>query len=117
MISPHKIPDGLLRDTTPGAVLAVRVTPRASRSAFQGVLLKENQPMLRVALQSPPIDGRANEELLAFLSRQLDLPTSSLEIIRGIESREKLVRTLGVSADELSITLLPILRRLLPNLT
>jgi uncharacterized protein (TIGR00251 family) len=109
------IPEGLIRDTPSGAVLAVRVTPRASRSTFQGVLVKEDQPMLRIALHSPPIDGRANEELLAFLSRQLDLPHSSLEIIRGMQSREKLVRTIGVSADELSTALLPILRRLLPN--
>jgi uncharacterized protein (TIGR00251 family) len=106
------IPAGLLRDTPAGAVLAVRVTPRASRSTFQGILIKEDHPMLRVALHAPPIDGRANEELLAFLSRQLDLPPSSLEIIRGMQSREKLVRTIGVSAKELSVTLLPILRRL-----
>lgn len=107
------IPDGLLRDTPSGVALAVRVTPRASRSSFQGVLVKDGQPMLRIALQAPPIDGRANEELLAFLSRQLDLPVSSLEIIRGLQSREKLVRAVGVTTDELSVTLLPILRRLL----
>lgn len=109
------IPEGLLRDTPTGAVLAVRVTPRASRSSFQGVLVKENQPMLRIALHAPPIDGRANEELIAFLSRQFDLPPSSLEIIRGLQSREKLVRAIGVSAEELSLTLHPILRRILPT--
>lgn len=109
------IPAGLLRDTPTGAVLAVRVTPRASRSSFQGVLMKEEQPMLRIALHAPPIDGRANEELLAFLSRQFDLPPSSLEIIRGLQSREKLVRAIGVSAEELSLALQPLLRRLLPT--
>jgi uncharacterized protein (TIGR00251 family) len=109
------IPAGMLRDTPTGAVLAVRVTPRASRSAFQGVLMKEDQPMLRIALHAPPIDGRANEELIAFLSRQFDLPPSSLEIIRGMQSREKLVRAIGVSAEELSLTLHPLLRRLLPT--
>lgn len=109
------IPRGLLRDTPPGAVLAVRVTPRASRSSFQGVLVKENQPMLRIALHAPPIDGRANEELITFLSRQFDLPPSSLEIIRGLQSREKLVRTIGVNVEELSATLLPILRRIMPT--
>lgn len=109
------IPAGLLRDTPTGAVLAVRVTPRASRSAFQGVLMKEDQPMLRIALHAPPIDGRANQELIAFLSRQFDLPPSSLEIIRGMQSREKLVRAIGVSAEELNATLQPLLRRLLPT--
>lgn len=109
------IPNGLLRDTPPGAVLAVRVTPRASRSSFQGVLMKEDQPMLRIALHAPPVDGRANDELLAFLSRQLDLRPSSLEIIRGLQSREKLVRAIGVSVEELSATLLPILRRIMPT--
>lgn len=109
------IPKGLIRETSPGAVLAVRVTPRASRSNFQGVLLKEDQPMLRIALHAPPIDGRANDELIAFLSRQLDLPRSSLEIIRGLQSREKLVRTIGTSAEQLRETLLPIIRRLMPS--
>lgn len=109
------IPEGLLRDTPTGAVLAVRVTPRASRSTFQGVLMKNDQPMLRIALHAPPIDGRANEELIAFLSRQFDLPPSSLEIIRGMQSREKLVRVVGVSANELSLTLQPILRRLMAS--
>ena len=109
------IPNGLIRDTPTGAVLAVRVSQRASRSSFQGVLVKEEQPMLRIALHAPPIDGRANEELIAFLSRQLDLPPSSLEIIRGLQSREKLVRAIGVSADELNLSLQPILRRLLPT--
>jgi len=107
------IPAELVRDTPTGAVLAVRVTPRASRSAFQGILERDGQPMLRVALHAPPLDGRANEELLAFLARQLDLPPSSLEIIRGLQSREKLVRTIGLSAEELEALLLPILRRLL----
>jgi uncharacterized protein (TIGR00251 family) len=109
------IPASLVRDTPTGAVLAVRVTPRASRSSFQGLLVKGDQAMLRVALHAPPIDGRANEELISFLSRQFDLPQSSLEIIRGLQSREKLVRAVGVSAQELSQTLQPILRRLLPT--
>ena len=109
------IPAGLIRDTPTGAVLAVRVTPRASRSSFQGLLVKEDQPMLRIALHAPPIDGRANEELITFLSRQFDLPRSSLEVIRGLQSREKLVRAVGISAEDLSHSLQPILRRLLPT--
>lgn len=107
------IPAGLVRETPTGAVLAVRVTPRASRSSFQGVLEKEGQTMLRVALHAPPIDGRANEELLDFLARQLDVPGSSLEIIRGLQSREKLVRMTGMSVKELESLLLPLLRRFL----
>ncbi len=109
------VPAGLVRDTPTGAVLAVRVTPRASRSSFQGVLEKEGQSMLRIALHAPPLDGRANEELLAFLARQLDLPASSLEIIRGLQSREKLVRMTGLRMEELESLLLPILRRLLAS--
>jgi uncharacterized protein len=95
------IAEMVIRDTPQGAVLAVRVTPRASRSAFQGVLEKDGQAMLKVALHAPPIEGRANEELLTFLARQLDLPPSTLEIVRGLQSREKLVRTIGVNAAEL----------------
>ncbi len=106
---------GLVRDTPSGAVLAVRVTPRAGRSSFQGLLVKEDQTMLRIALHAPPIDGRANDELIDFLSRQFDLPKSSLEVIRGLQSREKLVRAIGITAEELTHALQPILRRLLPT--
>jgi len=106
------IPPGLVRETPTGAVLAVRVTPRASRSSFQGVLEKDGQTMLRIALHAPPLEGRANDELLNFLSRQLDLPATSLEIIRGLQSREKLVRMRGLQTEELEELLMPILRRL-----
>lgn len=92
----------VVRDTPLGAVIAIRVTPRASRSKVQGILEREPEPMLKIALNAPPVDGRANEELLAFLSLKLDLPRSSLEIVRGLQSREKLVRTLGIAASEVA---------------
>ena len=52
-----------VRDTQQGTVFEVRVQPRAKRTTILGVL----DGRLKIALASPPVDGRANEELREFL--------------------------------------------------
>ena len=69
-------------------VLAVRVSPRSSRNRF----VLEDDGSLKVWLTAPPVDGVANRALLAFLGHILDLPPSSLKIVRGESSRSKRVR-------------------------
>ncbi len=76
--------------------LTVRVTPRASRDellGFQG-------EVLRVRVKAPPVEGRANEALLRLLAKVLGVPRSSLAIVRGQTSREKIVAVDGLEAAE-----------------
>ncbi len=71
-----------------GALLIrVHARPGARRSAFAGV----HGERLKIALQAPPVDGRANDQLLRFLAQALELPRSALQIVSGASSREKSV--------------------------
>ncbi len=72
-------------------VLELRVQPRASRSAVEGL----RGDRLRVRLQAPPVDGRANEALVALLAEIFDVPRSRVRIEHGTGGRDKRVRILG----------------------
>lgn len=75
-------------------VLELRVQPRASRSAVEGL----HGGRLRVRLQAPPVDGRANAALIALLARTFDIPRSRVRIEQGAGGRDKRVRILGAVA-------------------
>ena len=86
-----------------GARLAVKVTPRAKRSALAGVAVDaDGRPLLAVKLAAPPVDGAANKALIDFLSRQADVPRSAITLASGETSRRKVLRFVGISAQELS---------------
>jgi uncharacterized protein len=78
-----------------GCVIAVRVIPRAKRSAFDG--LRDDRWLVRLA--APPVDGAANEALIALCAELFALPKRAVRIISGERSREKRVRLEGVSAE------------------
>lgn len=81
-----------------GAVsFEVRVVPRASRDAIAGV----HGQALKVSLSAPPVEGAANEALIALLARALSVPKRTVELVRGEQSRTKLVRITGVTAAQL----------------
>lgn len=86
-----------LRQEGDRIVFEVRVQPRASRSELAGVY----GTALKVRLQAPPVDGRANEALIALLAGRLDIPRSDVEIIAGWTGRTKRVAIRNVSADRL----------------
>jgi len=81
-----------------GVRLAVRVTPRASKSAVAGILEGvDGHPALAVKLAAPPVDGAANAALVKFLADVLDLPRSRVSIRSGQTARVKLLRLEGDS--------------------
>lgn len=71
-----------------GWSLTIRVQPGAARSEVVG----PHGDALRIRVASPPVDGKANTELVRFLADHLGLPTRSVEITRGQTSRTKVVR-------------------------
>lgn len=83
-----------VKDTAHGATFAVRVQPRASRNAVQG----EMGDALKIALTTPPVEGRANEACIEFLAKLLNVPRSSITIVAGETSRNKVIRVAGMSA-------------------
>lgn len=79
-----------------GAVtFAVKVVPRASKNQIVGM----EGDALKIRLNAPPVEGRANEALIAFLAEKLGLPRANIEIIVGETARRKIVRVRGVTAQ------------------
>jgi uncharacterized protein (TIGR00251 family) len=81
-----------IREAEGGTVLRVRVQPRASREEIAG----EREGALLVRLTTPPVEGRANRALTALMARALDVPPSSVTVLRGARGRDKLVHVAGV---------------------
>jgi uncharacterized protein (TIGR00251 family) len=77
-----------LHDGRKGSALAVRVTPRASKDEIVEVL---SDGTVKVHLTAPPVEGKANEALVKFLSAILDVSASRLEVVAGATGRDKLV--------------------------
>ena len=68
-----------------GCTLLVRVVPRAGRTVIAGV----REGALLVRLAAPPVDGAANDALVAFLAGQLDAPRHTIQLISGERTRDK----------------------------
>jgi uncharacterized protein (TIGR00251 family) len=94
------------RETTAGVSFAVRVQPRASRTAIVGISGEGDKAALKIALAAPPVEGKANEALIRFLAEQMDLPRSAIEIVSGGQSRNKIVRVAGVDVGHVRSRLL-----------
>lgn len=56
---------------------------------------------MRVRVIAAPEKGQANAALLALLAGKLDLPQNCLDIVRGASSRDKVIRVVGLSPEEL----------------
>jgi uncharacterized protein len=80
-----------------GVSFAVKIHPRAKKSVITGELGEA----LKVLLTAPPIDGRANDACIEFFAKLLNVPRSSVTIASGHTSRNKVIRVLGLSAEEL----------------
>jgi uncharacterized protein (TIGR00251 family) len=85
-----------LHDGKKGAALAIRVTPRASRNEIVEIL---SDGTVRIRLTAPPVEGKANEALVEFLSKVLDVAPSRIEIVAGMTGRDKLVSILDLDAE------------------
>jgi uncharacterized protein (TIGR00251 family) len=84
-----------LHDGQKGSAIALRVTPRASKNEIVEVL---NDGTVKIHLTAPPVEGKANEALLKFLSNILDVPVSKLDIVAGETGRDKLVAVTDMDA-------------------
>jgi uncharacterized protein (TIGR00251 family) len=96
-----------VRGTREGAKFNVRITPRASRTAITGLIGEGDDAVMKIALQAPPVDGRANDALIEFLSELLRTPRSTIEIAGGEHARNKIIRVRGRQAAEI----LPLLEK------
>ena len=85
-----------LHDGKKGAALAIRVTPRARRNEVVGIL---NDGTIRIRITAPPVEGKANEALVKYLSSVLGISQSRIEIVAGQKGRDKLVSVLDMAPE------------------
>ena len=72
-------------------LLTLRVQPGASRTGVAGPTGPGGDE-LKIRLAAPPVDGRANDELVRWLAKELRVPRSAVTLVRGQTSRSKVVR-------------------------
>ena len=78
-----------------GCILKCWIQPRSSRNALVGV----HGDAVKIALTAPPVDGKANKELLKFLAKYFKLSKSSIQIIAGESSRNKTILIADIDKD------------------
>lgn len=76
---------------------SVKIHSRAKQNAITG----EIGDALKLSLTAPPVDGKANTACIEFFAKLLNVARSSVTIASGLTSRNKVIRIVGVSADEL----------------
>ena len=74
--------------------IRLRVQPRASRTEIVG----EHAGAIKLRVAAPPVDGKANEECRRFLAKLFNVGATSIEIISGDSSRDKVIRVSNLTA-------------------
>jgi len=87
----------MIRETATGVSLALRAQPGAKKTAVLGVYGEGATAQLKVAVQAPPIEGRANQALIAFLAKTFSIPKSAVAILSGELSRSKVFHLTGLT--------------------
>lgn len=72
-------------------ILVLHVQPGAKRSEVSGL----HGDALKIRLAAPPIEGRANEALQRFIAELFEVPLRNVELLRGAQSRHKMVQITG----------------------
>ncbi|MDB4913631.1 MAG: hypothetical protein JWM95_1275 [Gemmatimonadetes bacterium] len=89
-------------ETRDGAVrVSVHVQPRAVRSEIVG----QHGAALKIRLQAPPVDGAANEALIALLAAKLRVPRRAVRVVAGLASRAKTVEIDGTTENAVRMLL------------
>ena len=83
------------RRTDQGWLIAVHAQPGAKKSAVAGL----HGEALKIRVAAPPVEGKANEALIAFVARALGVPRRAVTLARGETSREKLLLVADDDAD------------------
>ena len=95
--------DQFVRDVVDGCTVSVRVQPGAKKDAVMGL----HGGAVKIALSAPPVDGKANEALIAFVAEKVGLPRARVSLVAGAANRSKVLRVTGKSAAEVRAALLP----------
>ena len=79
-------------------LLKVYLQPKSSKNEIVGAY----RDGIKIKVTAPPVEGKANEVLIRFLAKELNVSPSSIEILKGHHSREKTLRISGMVHQELA---------------
>ncbi|MBR7159361.1 MAG: DUF167 domain-containing protein [Alphaproteobacteria bacterium] len=87
-------------ETKDGVKVYIRLTPKSSGTGISGFYEDSaGKSWLKVTVNAPPTDGKANQALLSFLAKKGRFPKTSLSLIGGISDRYKTILINGNTAD------------------
>ena len=86
-----------LHGGTSGAAISVRVTPRSSKNEISEIL---PDGTVKIRLTSPSDENASNLALTAFLAEVLGVKASAIEIVAGLQGKDKLVAVTNIDSSE-----------------
>lgn len=90
----------MLRAVEGGVTLAVRAQPGARKTTIQGTYGEGAAAQLKIAVQAPPVEGKANAALVEFLADHFSLSRSKVELVQGELNRSKVFLLRGLTLDQ-----------------
>jgi hypothetical protein len=90
-----------LRADGDGVVLSLHIQPGAKKTEVVG----PHGDALKIRLAAPPVDGKANAALLAFVAAKLGAGRTAVELVSGQTSRAKRVRVAGATPEQVQSSL------------
>lgn len=93
-----------LKQTSTGITLSLRCQPGAKQTKVLGL----HDDSLKIALQAPPLENKANALLITWLSKRLKVPQKQIQFLSGHNSRKKRIEIQGdISAEQIMQALIP----------
>ncbi len=78
-----------------GTIVQIKLSPRASDNKIVGIM----DDAVKIRLQAPPVDGKANKALIKFIAKLLKVPASGVQIISGDTNRNKRIFIRNISPE------------------
>ena len=100
----------MIRETATGVSLAGRAQPGAKKTAITGVYGEGPDAQLKIAVQAPPIEGRANAVLIAWLAEFFSLSRTNVVLMSGETTRCKVFLLRGLTLAQAQTALANTLR-------
>jgi uncharacterized protein (TIGR00251 family) len=85
-------------DSKFGGALHVRVQAGARKNEISEIL---EDGTIKIRLTAPALEGKANHALIEFLAKVLHVKTTSIEIVAGLRSKDKLISITSVNVDQI----------------
>ncbi|GIL16648.1 MAG: UPF0235 protein [Oligoflexia bacterium] len=91
----------MFQETSEGVIISLHVQPQAPKSQIIG----EYNNCLKIKIKAPPVDGKANDEIIRFFSEILHCSKNKIEILKGDKSKQKKILVRGFSLTDVQTLL------------